>query len=254
MTVRALQSLRDGLLSTLYPTDCFLCGGSVDSWDDGVVCSECWEDRSTTQLFLGEAVCAKCGAPVRPPARRSERSCGSCRSVPFHRARACGPYTGALEASIIFLKSNPHLCPRLRDILTRAISESRDALASDLIIPVPLHGKRLKERGFNQASVIARAASRTLGLPIDTSSLARVKHTERHRAGMDAVDRARSVRKAFSVTRAEFVAGQDILLVDDLYTTGSTICAAAEALIDAGASKVNVLTLARVLSLEIQSF
>lgn len=252
MAIRALQSLRDGLLSTFYPSDCFLCGGSVDSWDDGAACGKCWEDASTTQLFFGQRICVRCGVPVgspsSDPSSSGEASCGSCQSLPVHCARACGSYTGAIEANIIFLKSSPHLCPRLREILARTLYESRAALDSDLIIPVPLHGKRLKERGFNQAGIIARAASRTLDLPVDTKSLARVRHTERHRAGMDAIDRARSIRRAFSVTRAGSVEGRSVLLVDDLYTTGSTIAAAAEALIDAGAARVNVLTLARVLN------
>ena len=252
MTIRALQSLRDGLLSTFYPSDCFLCGGSVDSWADGVACGKCWEDASITRLFLGRTTCAKCGVPVgsglREPVRSSEVSCGSCGSLPFHRARACGAYTGAIEANIIFLKTNPHLCSRLRECLARTIYENTGALDADLIIPVPLHDKRLKDRGFNQADIIARAAASLLDLPVDTGSLARVRDTERHRAGMDATDRARSLDRAFKVTGRASVRGRNLLLVDDLYTTGSTIGAAAGSLIDAGAASVSVLTLARVLS------
>jgi ComF family protein len=111
---------------------------------------------------------------------------------------------------------------------------------------VPLHRLRERQRGFNQASVIARLISRALALELDDRSLKRIKPTERHRAGMDASDRAQSVERAFKVVRPSLVEGASVLLVDDVYTTGSTICAASQALLDAGAERVNVLTIARV--------
>jgi len=113
-------------------------------------------------------------------------------------------------------------------------------------MPVPLHRLRERQRGFNQATLIARVISRGFGLRLDDRSLKRIKPTERHRAGMDARDRAKSVERAFEVVRPRLIDGAQVLLVDDLYTTGSTIYAASRALIDAGAQRVNVLTIARV--------
>jgi predicted amidophosphoribosyltransferase len=94
--------------------------------------------------------------------------------------------------------------------------------------------------------VIARLVSRGFGLRLDHRSLKRIKATERHRAGMDANDRAQSVEGAFEVVAPRLIDGASVLLVDDLYTTGSTIGAASQALIDAGAQRVAVLTIARV--------
>jgi predicted amidophosphoribosyltransferase len=82
-------------------------------------------------------------------------------------------------------------------------------------------------------------------MPFDNAALARITHTERHRAGIDAVDRARSVERAFKVTQPKKVCGASVLLVDDLFTTGSTISAATVALLEAGAASVRVLTIAR---------
>jgi ComF family protein len=177
---------------------------------------------------------------------RENRFCGLCASAPFAAARSCGVYSGALEASILFLKVRPHICPRLRQIILRAFFENHGTLISDRIIPLPLHKIRERQRGFNQAAIIARLISKESGLPLDNNLLKRIKATERHRAGMDAQDRNRSVERAFEVVRPASIEGRSALLVDDVYTTGSTISAACSVLISAGARQVSVLTIARV--------
>ena len=249
MLARALRSIRDGLLGLAYPQECRVCGGAVESWDDGLACAQCWDDPALTKI-LGGSVCAKCGANTSNAQLSSSapagRLCGMCASAPFAVARACGVYSGALEASILFLKEAPHICPRLRAIIRRTFSEHRRELRSDVVIPVPLHRLRERQRGFNQAAIIARLISRGSGLRIDDRSLIRIKPTERHRAGMDANDRAQSVERAFEVARPRLIDGASVLLVDDVYTTGSTICAASQSLLEAGALQVNVLTIARV--------
>ena len=249
----ALRSIRDGLLGIAYPQQCRICGNSVQSWDDGVACSQCWDDPEVTRI-LTAPICIKCGAPLsfmqrnipNNPTPTPNRLCGSCSAAPFAAARACGIYSGALEAAILFLKVSPHICPRLRWILLRTFFEHHSALKCDTIVPVPLHRIRERQRGFNQAAIIARIISNESGLPIDDHVLRRIKSTERHRAGMDAQDRNRSVERAFAVARAESIEGRSVLLIDDVYTTGSTISAACSSLIGGGALKVSVLTIARV--------
>lgn len=113
-------------------------------------------------------------------------------------------------------------------------------------MPVPLHRLRERQRGFNQAAIIARLISREFNLRLDDRSLLRTKPTERHRAGMDAADRAQSVERAFEVARPRLIDGASVLLVDDVHTTGSTICAATHSLLEAGARQVTILTIARV--------
>jgi len=182
--------------------------------------------------------------PSHPNA--ASRLCGMCLPLPFAAARACGIYSGALEASILFLKVNPHICPRLGSLIARTFSEHREALASAVVVPVPLHRLREKQRGFNQAAIIAGVISKRFNLRLDDHSLVRMKPTERHRAGLDATDRAKSVERAFVVSKRRLITGAKVLLVDDVYTTGSTVCAATQSLLEAGARQVNVLTIARV--------
>lgn len=259
-----LKNVRDGMLALVYPQACRLCGQPVDARSDGVVCADCWEDTSITRLF-DDDVCLKCGSPLKGSAAAVKKlastngrlafdgagsvlgsvSYCNCASLPFRAARACGAYSGALEASVLFLKSNPYLCPRLREILFNTWLEHEDVLSCDLIVPVPLHPHRERQRGFNQARVIARIISKASGLPIEGGAVVRRKQTEAHRAGMDAIDRARSVERAFSIKAPDRIIGTSVLLVDDVYTTGSTISAISKVMLEAGASRVNVLTIAR---------
>lgn len=253
MLQQAFRTVRDGLLGLAYPEECRVCGAAVESWDDGVACATCWTDPDVTKL-IHHSVCAKCGVrmsgsfdcagPSHP--ETGSRLCGKCAELPFAAARACGVYSGALEASVLFLKVNPHVCFRLQSLLANSFVEHHEALACDVVVPVPLHPLREKQRGFNQAAVIARAISSKFNLKLDDHSLVRKKPTERHRAGLDATDRAKSVDRAFAVARVELIAEARVLLVDDVYTTGSTICAAARSLIEGGAGQVKVLTVARV--------
>lgn len=253
MLEHTLRGVRDGLLGLTYPEECRVCGDLVESWDDGVACKRCWDDPAITKLFVGR-LCQKCGAPLaraaaQPSAslaNQTARVCGSCSGQPFAAARACGLYSGALEASILFLKTTPHMSSRLRLLVCKTFAEHRASLDSEIVMPVPLHRTREKQRGFNQAAIVAEVISRKFNLRLDKLSLVRTKPTERHRAGMDATDRAKSVERAFKVARSRLVEGASALLVDDVMTTGSTIVAATLALIGAGAEKVNVLTIARV--------
>ncbi|HEX8091194.1 MAG TPA: phosphoribosyltransferase family protein [Blastocatellia bacterium] len=239
-----LRRVRDGLIGLGYPEQCVVCGGDVESYDDGVACEHCWLDSTITKI-TGRAACHKCGARLYERAVQQEL-CGSCAAFPFSAARCCGAYSGALEASILFLKSHPHICRRLRGMISRTFSNHRAVLASDVVMPVPLHHERERERGFNQARVIAKVLARDFRMRLDGRSLIRVRNTERHRVGLDAADREKSVARAFAVARPALVEGLSVLLVDDLLTTGSTISAASNALLEAGALRVSVLTIARV--------
>lgn len=244
--MRWLTSLRDGLIALVYPAQCQVCGAMINRYDDGVACTDCWTDAGITPLFDGP-LCIKCGLPL--PARSAGNQalhCGLCGALPF-TARACGAYAGALEANIRFLKSQPHLCRRLRRLIAQTFAEQGAALAANVVVPVPLHPQRQRERSFNQAELIARLIAREGHLPVDARLLIRTKPTERHRAGFDAKDRARSVAGAFRVAHPRLVSNLSILLVDDVFTTGSTLSSAAQALLDAGAQRISVLTIARVI-------
>src|SRR5262249_38646642 len=146
MFTGALKTIRDGLLGLTYPSECRVCGASVESWDDGVACAACWLDPALTPLFR-EIQCKKCGFPrslLPGDAQVPTSDCPACRDFPFNSARSCGLYAGALEASIRMLKTQPHLCPRLSTIVLETYERHKEALGSDLVMPVPLHSRRLR--------------------------------------------------------------------------------------------------------------
>jgi ComF family protein len=241
-----LDKLFDAALALVYPQPCAACAVcEVERRADWPACAACW---AATSLFNGdETLCWKCGAPaggevpleVRPTVR-----CRRCETEEFTAARACGLYEGALRAAMLGLKRDPFVPPRLAHMLREA---ARRAPLDDstLVVPVPLHPARERERGFNQATLLASAVARGAGLPLDNWSLTRVAHSERHRAGLDARARRESVEGAFAVTGPRLVRGEAVLLVDDVFTTGATASACARALLDAGARAVFVLTGAR---------
>jgi len=153
-------------------------------------------------------------------------------------------YEGALRESLLLLKRKPYLPRHVESLLVAAVG--REPLNSTTrVVPVPLHPKRLKTRGFNQATIVAQVVSKALKLPLDEVSLVRVSTTEKYRAGLDAKGRRDTVAGAFHVVHPRLVAGENILLVDDVYTTGATVSACAEVLVEAGARKVFVFTVAR---------
>ena len=198
--------LTDALLSVLYPQRCRICGGSVERHRFGVACEDCWN----AQVLADEG--------------------------------SIGWYEGALRETILLLKREPFLPRHLINLLNER-TNSMESITR--VVPVPLHEERLRSRGFNQAVVIGREMSKALGVPLDEVSLIRVSSPRKYRTGLDAKGRRESVAGAFVVRHPRLVAGEEILLVDDVYTTGATVGACETALIEAGAKSVLIMTLAR---------
>jgi ComF family protein len=245
LSIRTANLFYDSLLALVYPQACEICGGSVESRALGVACVNCWQ--RTRILSEEETLCCKCGLPspgTVTPDKRQDIRCRRCDGDAFTAARACGVYEGGLRASVLALKREPYLCSKLRELLL--VTESRYPLnQSTRVVPVPLHPDREKARGFNQATLIARELSLAASLPLDEVSLVRTRHTERHRAGMDAKGRRETVADAFFVRYPALIAGERVLLIDDVFTTGATVSSCAQVLLEAGAAEVYVLTIAR---------
>lgn len=246
---RAVSLLLDSAIAVLYPHACRVCGASVETRFDGIACRRCWQQ---VRFFGSEdLVCWKCGAlapssiaGIKTSVARTAVRCRRCDHLAFSAARACGWYEGALRASVLELKREPNLCDRLLVQLKATLLQEPLKRAS-LIVSVPLHAEREKARGFNQAAVIAECLGSATRLRVNKNALVRVVHTERHRAGMDAKARHETVAAAFAVPLPEVIKGERVLLIDDVFTSGATASACAEALFSAGAADVMVLTLAR---------
>jgi competence protein ComFC len=241
-----LTRIYDSLLTVAYPQLCRLCGGSVEERRFGVVCKQCWD---STSVFTGaEASCWKCGAPLLgvevSPQIKTEIRCHRCDSQTFTAARAIGPYEHGLRASVLESKRRPHLAPFLIRLLTD-VALRAPLNEATRIIPVPLHASRARERGFNQAAVIAVAVAKQVQLPFDETSLMRVSGSEKYRAGLDRKGRRETVAGAFAVRHPRLVENENVLLIDDVFTTGATVNACSEALVASGACNVFVLTIAR---------
>jgi ComF family protein len=170
--------------------------------------------------------------------------CGECAGHEYGRAFSLGIYEKALAAAVVALKTEPHLPGRVRETIVEAF-RMQPAILADVVVPVPLSKKRLAERGFNQAAVVARAVGHVAECPVDEYTVERLAHTAMHRGLMDRRARETSVAGAFRVSRPRLIEGKSVLLVDDVFTTGSTVSACAMVLKEAGASDVTVFTLAR---------
>lgn len=222
-----LTVIPDAILSLIYPQDCRICKQSVDRSADGVACSDCW---GNTRIFSNsDIICSKCGVFLQQFESSVETFCRRCDDHFYDSARAVGVYENALAAAILELKRRPRIAKTVRRLFQAAFQTSHFCDAS-LIVPVPLSAKRLVERGFNQALVLAKVITKETGIALDEHSLIRTLHTPMHRAAMDKKAREMTVRNAFKVTRPRLIENKNILLIDDVLTSGSTASHCAKAL------------------------
>jgi ComF family protein len=221
------------LLDLLFPVRCAAC----DAPGEAPFCGVCADT-----LVPLPAGCPLCGAPADEAQRTSlrPRRCKPCRAraPPFALASAPWLHGGALAEAIHRLKYEGH-CELARPL--GVLFEGCASPRVDLLVPIPLHPRRLRERGFDQARLLADAAGRRFGLPV-APLLVRVRETGQQ-VGRDRAARERNVRGAFAADSR--VRGRRVCLVDDVLTTGATASAAALALREAGAARVEVRTLAR---------
>ena len=251
-------SAAESLFTVLFPSDCRICHLPLLNISRLPVCPECLASIEPIQGRL----CTVCGERVLSPYAACNDdgllTCPVCRRVDhrFERAVAFGSYEGALRELVHLLKYNGvrPAANALGRMLADAISklEAEFKQATVLVVPVPLFKRKRRQRGFNQAEAIARAALREYSpagrLQLATDLLERTRATH-SQIGLTSHQRRENLRGAFKVVRAEEVTGRELLLVDDVYTTGTTASECARVLRRAGASKVWVATVARTLKL-----
>jgi ComF family protein len=254
---RCLQGLWGCLLACLFPPKCLVCGSFDGIRPPPRNSSEIPFFRSLEPYFcpscisgispIGSPFCSSCGAPFISR-EGQDHTCGECLAEErdFKKARSFGVYEGTLLEAVHRLKYGKRV-PMARPLalaVRKTFFEYWSPEKVDLLVPVPLHIKRLRERGFNQAYLLVMRWAKRDGLRCDGRLLRRVRWTE-PQTTMNRKDRRKNVKGAFAVNRPELVRGKRIVLVDDVYTTGSTVNECAKVLKRAGAEEVNVLTLAR---------
>jgi ComF family protein len=241
-----LRCLADGLLNLLYPESCVVCASPVSRLQDCGVCQRCW--NSVLALRISRPWCPSCGVPFQSTAIESGFLCGECiaRMPVYAGARSYGYYRGELSRLIQGLKfeNRRNLVGLLAPLIAGTFVNSWTREEIDLVVPVPLHPRRKRERGFNQAALLARGLARLTGIPMVETALVRARNTP-PQVGLTDAERRHNVRQAFHCSSPGLVAHKRLLLVDDVMTTGATVCSASQALLDAGAGKVSVLTVAR---------
>jgi ComF family protein len=163
----------------------------------------------------------------------------------FTMARALGAYEGSLREAIHRWKyeGKTYLTPFFAEWMEEGLNRHWGPHSLDLLIPVPLHTQRLRERGFNQALLLVKELSRRTGIPYRKTILQKKKPTI-PQVNLSGTEREKGLRGAFQVIGKEELLGKSVLLVDDVYTTGATVNECSKVLLRGGAERVNVLTLA----------
>lgn len=227
-------------MDILFPqTCCSICRepgrfGTRQPW-----CPTCHETMVNMQHSL--PVCMKCGKYLE----RGGKRCLDCQQNPpeFAIARSVGPYEQPYRIAIKVLKfmRRRHLAVRMGDMMADVVIQEPAFMPIDVIVPVPISAGNLKVRGFNQTELLGRQISKIIKVKMDNNILYRIKETPSQRE-LTRAAREKNLLHAFQVRDSRKIAGKNILLVDDVYTTGSTTKECTRTLLDSGAERVAVIT------------
>lgn len=214
----ALRKLSQALF---FPQGCVICHEWVLNADFSPLCRSCFSSFER----LDPRVCYCCGIPIPGNVLDDVGSCSQCRldPPPFDFARAYGPYEGRLRRTIRKFKFEgfQRLAYPLGELLETCYRQTNANFTFDCILPVPLHRRRKRERGFDQTLLLSRALARRLGVPV-FRGLRRVKYTI-PQFGLEIQERRRNIRGAFALKSRDLPAGRNVLVVDDVMTTGTTV-------------------------------
>lgn len=237
-----LLAYAHAVLNLLFPRICAVCENLIPDEEASTVCPTCWLQVEAVKPPL----CPTCGQPLRDPPRLAR--CTHCPQgdVFFAQARSAVRFTGPVVAGIHDYKFGFHRANHTR--LGHLLNEGYDRFYANrdigCIVAVPLHPAREREREFNQSALLAEDLHAHSGLPLALTALRRRRNT-RPQSRQQGIARLDNIRDAFIVPDGAAVRGQRILLVDDVYTSGSTVNECARTLREAGVDAVFVLTVAR---------
>jgi ComF family protein len=242
--VSLIETLND-VSNVIFPPQCLGCSEILHPQSGQLFCPVC---KKKIKFITGD-ICPVCGT-IFPDSPAKSHLCGNCmeNKTYFSCARAVVSYETIILDAIHQFKygNNISVGALLASFMADFSFPDVDFTGYSLIIPVPLHIKRLRQRGFNQSLILARALAKKKQIPVNFSLLKRNKFTETQ-TGLNKAERNKNIKGAFEVSDKKKIVGKNVILVDDVYTTGATINECAKILTKAGAQKVTVLTLARVL-------
>jgi ComF family protein len=236
-------SLAHAALDALYPPTCLACRAATDR--HGALCPRCW----STMRFIERPFCERLGTPFEQDLGQGLISPQAMADPPaFSRARAVARFEDGPARTLVHRLKYSDRAELSRPIASWMARAGADILAdADLLAPVPLHALRLWRRQFNQAAALATEISLQTGRPCNPAALRRVKATL-SQVGLSRTQRAENVQGAFRIAESTVVRDLNVVLVDDVLTSGATANAASRALLRAGAKRVDVLVFARVVT------
>jgi len=238
---KQLEIVKKGFVNFLFAPFCYICENEL-TFNERLICEDCFNQIG----FIESPFCTKCGAPIR----KKEEKCEHCEKVNFHfsRVRALGVFTSPLVEMIHLLKYNrkTHLSDRLGILLGNILVADSMLNDADLIIPVPLHKAKLRERGYNQSLLLAKMVSSISHKELCLDTVVRRKATM-SQTTLDYKNRRKNLEGAFKVIAPEKTKNKIVIVVDDVLTTGTTLDETAKTLLEAGAEEVYGLVLARAI-------
>ena len=229
-----MGTIYEKIQEMIYPGRCPVCDDAV-GYGRGLICGECSEDLKP----ITEPYCMKCGKPVRNEAFRMCRECSTkADTYEYVRGRALYEYDGALKDSLYRFKygGRREYARFYAERMANVMGEQIIGWKPQALIPIPVHRSRLRQRGYNQAAVLAKELSKIISVPVREDILIRSEKT-RVQKELSADERRNNLKKALKIAHFD-VKLKNIVLIDDIYTTGSTINAAASCLRDAGADNI----------------
>jgi ComF family protein len=236
-------------IDIIYPPKCLICqkflykDGLNRDFEDPLICPSCFDGF----IVITPPYCSVCGRPFESSIE-DVHTCEGCllKTPDYTKIMVPYLYDGSLMTAIHQFKygGKSHMSPALAFLLMPFAERLLEEIDNGLIMPVPLHPKRLRERGFNQSLLLARHIAASLSIELDFLSLRRIKYTL-PQAGLKKAERRKNVRRAFELRDTKVVKGRHIILVDDVTTTGNTLNECARVLRKAGCKEVYCLVLAR---------
>ena len=235
-----LRDMFETAIVFLYPAKCRVCDDFLGVVSMPYICANCWREMQ----FLEPPWCDICGTPG------VDGLCDACAVSPprYGKLRSIAFYHTTLQEAIHLFKFEKKkvFAQHLIQLINAHIPSGCSLEAYDFVLPIPIHKKRLRERGFNQATLLADGIAKIAGVPVLTDALVRKRHTVAQ-SSLDSTARQQNIVGAFEVRDPDIISGKRLLVIDDVFTTGATIREAVSELWTADPAEIDVLTLARTL-------
>ncbi len=235
--MKGIKRIGEAVTDALFPRRCAVCGDIVTP-GGAKVCRDC----EGVLKYVEEPYCLKCGAPLK---ESEEAFCADCstREHKFDRGRAAFVYNDIMSLSIYGFKYNKRqeYAEFYAQEIAKRLGRFIRSVKPDALVPIPLNKKRFIKRGYNQAELISNELSKLIGVPVDSGLLVRAKNTKPQK-NLSGEERENNLKRAFKIVRND-VSLKTVMLIDDIYTTGSTIDSAAGCLKEYGVKGVYFVVL-----------